>query len=408
MRVRLPDSARGQAALRRQNLSAVLREVHVAGPRSRSDLAARLHLNRSTVASLVAELSHGGLVSERPPAARAMPGRPSPLVEARSDGPVVVAAEIATDALAVGVVGIGGVILGKERVERPREQDPDNTLALLAQVTADLTASLGRRTTVLAYGISVPGLVRRQDGFVHLAPNLGWRDVPFSALVRERLRLSVPVFAANDADMAALAEHTRGAGVGRRDFICLWGQAGMGAGIIVGGVPLTGRAGYAGEVGHMVVDPRGLPCHCGSRGCWETEVGEDALLRRSGRAAEPTAGEAVDRLFAAAEAGDRRAIDAIGEVGRWLGVGIAGLVDIFNPSGIALGGLYARLYPYVRDEIVAAIAERAITASRDLVEVMPAALGDDSALLGAAELALAPVLRDPTSVAPLTRAAPAA
>ncbi len=148
----------------------------------------------------------------------------------------------------------------------------------------------------------------------------------------------------------------------------------------------------------MPVNPRGAPCHCGSRGCWETEVGEDALLRNAGLQAVGGGRMALEAVFAAADRGDEGALAAISSVGNWLGVGLAGLVNIFNPSGIALGGLYARLYPYVRDRVARVIRERAMPAPRALVEVMPAALGPDSALLGAAELAFAPTIADPTMV----------
>jgi predicted NBD/HSP70 family sugar kinase/DNA-binding transcriptional ArsR family regulator len=396
-------AAGGQAALRRQNLSRALREVHFGGPLSRSDLASRLGVNRSTVGSLVSELAERGLVTERAPVARMAPGRPSPVVEPRPDGPVVLATEFATDSLAAAVVGLGGTIVRSRRVDRTRAwRSPTDTvndladvaIALLAADPADPLPGL----PLLAVGVSIPGLVRRDDGFVHIAPNLGWHDAPLAQLMRDRLRLGVPVLVGNDADLATLAEHTRGAGMGRADFICLWGEAGMGAGIVAGGRRLTGSAGYAGEVGHMPVNPDGIACHCGSRGCWETEVGEDALLRNAGMRSEGGGRAALEALFAAADRGDGPALMAIDTVGRWLGVGLAGLVNIFNPSGVALGGLYARLYPYVFQTVAQAMDERTMPALRDGVEVIPAALGTDSALLGAAELAFGPTIADPTMV----------
>ncbi|MGC8634256.1 MAG: ROK family protein [Candidatus Limnocylindrales bacterium] len=393
----------GQTALRRQNLSRALREVHLGGPLSRSDLASRLGVNRSTVGSLVSELAERGLVAERAPVARMAPGRPSPVVEPRPDGPVVLAAEIATDSLAAAVVGLGGSIVRSRRVDRTRAwRSPADTVNDLAGVAmalleADGTDSLPGQS-LLAVGVSIPGLVRRDDGFVHIAPNLGWHGAPLAQLMRERLRLGVPVLVGNDADLAALAEHTRGAGVGRTDFICLWGEAGMGAGIVAGGRRLTGSAGYAGEVGHMPVNPDGIACHCGSRGCWETEVGEDALLRNAGMRSTGGGRAALEALFAAADRGDDEALTAINTVGRWLGVGLAGLVNVFNPSSVALGGLYARLYPYVFHAVAQALEERTMPALRDGVELVPAALGTDSVLLGAAELAFAPTIADPTLV----------
>jgi predicted NBD/HSP70 family sugar kinase len=250
----------------------------------------------------------------------------------------------------------------------------------------------------VAIGVSVAGTVRAFDGHLHLAPNIGWRDVPIGHLIRNRFsELDVPVFVGNDADLAASAEHLRGSGRGSNDFICLWGEGGIGAGLVVGGRSLAGAAGYAGEVGHMAIEPEGFLCHCGARGCWDAHVGEESLLRRSGR--DPLGGSAaVTDLLAAADRGDELALAALADSGRWLGIGLAGLVNIFNPSRVALGGLQARLLPYVRDIVVRELETRAMAASRAMVELTTVALGANTLLLGAAELALAPTLYDPTIV----------
>jgi predicted NBD/HSP70 family sugar kinase len=388
-----------QGTIRRRNLSRMLRAIHTGGPLSRSELAARLCVNRSTVASLVSDLASRGLVRERRPAATTSPGRPSPVVEPRPDGPVVLAAEVATDSLGTAVIGVGGTIIGMTRVDRSRRfADAERTIAELAELARPLLASLAEDQHVVAVGISAPGVVRHEDGFVHVAPNIGWLDVPLARLAAGELALGVPVVVGNDADLAALAEHQRGSGVGTDDFICLWGEAGMGAGIVTGGRPLVGAAGYAGEVGHMAVNGDGLPCRCGSRGCWETEVGEDALLRHAGRGSGDGGRRDLADVFAAADKGSQPALAAIQAVGAWLGLGIAGLVDVFNPSRVALGGLYARLLPYTREVIEDQLDRRSMTAARALVEVVPVGLGADATILGAAELALAPLLDDPTIV----------
>jgi len=355
-------------------------------------------VNRTTVGSLVTDLAARGLVEERLPTDNPGPGRPSPVVGPHADGPVVLAADIGTDSLAVAVVGLGGAIVVSHRVSRPRGfRSAQDEMAQLGRLARGCMAETGAGQQFIAAGISIPGLVRRADGFVRLAPNLGWHDVPLADLVSQALGPDVPVLVGNDADLAARAEHTRGAGIGQADFICLWGQAGIGAGIIAGGRQLAGRAGYAGEVGHMTVNPDGWPCRCGSRGCWETEVGEEALLRGGGETpGHEWAG--VDALIQSAAEGAPVARATMDRAGRWLGIGIAGLIDIFNPGALALGGLYARLYPYVRPAILAEVARRTVGTSQGPVDIGPVFLGDDAALLGAAELALAPVIANPTVV----------
>jgi predicted NBD/HSP70 family sugar kinase len=387
--------------IRRNNLSRMLMELHVSGPLSRSELAAELHLNRSTVASLVGELVARGLIWERSrvkglPQA---PGRPSPVVELRRDGPGALAVDLSTDWIGAAVIGLGGAVIGSTRRDRSlANTDPARIVDELHGLVGPLLQRVGDGPRIVAIGVSVPGAVRSEDGHLHHAPNLGWRDVPMGLLVSERFReLDVPVFVGNDADLAASAEHLRGSGRGSDDFICLWGEGGIGAGFVVGGRALAGAAGYAGEVGHLTVDPNGNLCHCGARGCWEAEVGEEALLRRSGR--DPLGGtRALANLLSAADRGDRTALAAIEESGRWLGIGLAGLVNVFNPTRVSLGGLFARIFPYVREAVVRELDSRAMPAPRAMVELTTVLLGANTLLLGAAELALAPTLYDPTIV----------
>jgi predicted NBD/HSP70 family sugar kinase len=395
------ESVVAQTEIRRRNLSRMLRELHLNGPLSRSELATELHLNRSTVASLIGDLAARGLVWERH---RTMgvpqaPGRPSPVVELRRDGPGALAVDLSTDWIGAAVIGLGGAVIGSTRRDHSlANTDPVQIVEELHGLVGPLLEGLEDGPRVVAIGVSVPGAVRAEDGYLHHAPNLGWRDVPMGTLIRERFRdLNVPVFIGNDADLAASAEHLRGSGRGSNDFICLWGEGGIGAGFVIGGRSMAGAAGYAGEVGHLTVDPKGNLCHCGARGCWEAEVGEEALLRRSGR--DPLGGtRALADLLSAADRGDEVGLAALDEAGRWLGIGLAGLVNVFNPTRIALGGLYARIFPYVREAVVRELDSRAMPAPRAMVTLTTALLGANTLLLGAAELALAPTLYDPTIV----------
>ena len=243
-------------------------------------------------------------------------------------------------------------------------------------------------------GVGVVGVVRRSDGLVSMAPNLGWRDVPLGDALTRDLDLPVPVSIANEADLGALAEHRRGAAVGADQVLFISGDVGVGAGLIVDGKPLAGAAGYGGEVGHFPINPAGVACRCGSVGCWETEVGAWALLRRAGR--PPGGGRRdVKSVVREAEAGSPVALAAFAEVGRWLGIGLAGLVNVLNPEVIVLGGLFGRIQPFVGPDLDGALDRMALSAPRGLVRVVPAKLGVDAPLIGAAEYAFEPLLADP-------------
>jgi predicted NBD/HSP70 family sugar kinase len=383
-------------ALRRGNLAAVLRHVHLSGPVTRSELGDWTGLNRSTIGDLVGDLAERGLVRERRASPTGTPGRPSPIVEVEPGRLVVLAIEIYPDALGAALVGLGGVIL--ERASWPRgrrARPPEEDIATLAESCGPLLSSPAA-AGLHAVSVAAAGVVR-EDGLVVVAPNLDWRDTAIAAPLQAALGVTVPVVVANDADLATLAEWTRGAGAGSRDFVGLWGEVGVGAGIIVNGALIRGRAGFAGEVGHIPVRPGGRPCHCGSRGCWETEVGEDAVLRAVG--IEGDGGPAViDRIVAAAAAGDPRTLDGLHAIGRWLGIGLVGLANTLDPERIALGGMFARFHPYVRESIASELGRRRWMAAGH-VEIVAARLREDAPLLGAAEAALESVLEDPTTIA---------
>ena len=381
----------------RDNLATVLREVHLHGGVSRSELVERTGLYRQTIRSLVGQLEIRGLVTEVAAVSVGRPGRPSFVVQPRTDRIRVVAIDIEVDSIAVGLVGLGGIVVRSERMSRPRAAtDPEQTVADVV-VLAGQVLDGEDRTVIRGLGVAVTGVVRRSDGVVRLAPNLGWTDVPLAAMLDAALGLGVPIAVGNEADLGGLAEHLRGAAAGAGDVLYVSGEVGIGGGVIVAGRPLVGHGGYAGEIGHVVVNPMGEPCGCGATGCWETEIGEVALLRRAGAGDEPLRDRAVARILGAAADGDPLALDAVREVGRWTGIGIAGFVNIFNPAVVVLGGLHARLYPMIAGVIAAEIECRTIAALRADLVIRPARFGLDAPLIGAAELAFEPVLTDPTA-----------
>lgn len=386
--------------VRRANLSAILRALHGSGPLSRSDLVSRTGLTRSAIRALTGELVAGDLALEGPAALDGTPGRPSPVVRVDPHGAVVVALEIAVDSLAAATVGLGGEVFQHRRVELPRRRtDVDDIATALAGLAAAVRADLPEDDLVVGLGVAIVGVVRRIDGMVSMAPNLGWRDEPLGARLTAALGPmgeSLPVAFANESDLAVLAESRRGVARGIQDVVMVWGSVGVGGGLIVGGAPLTGAAGYSGELGHIPVHPDGLPCRCGSTGCWETEVGIGAVLRRAGY--PPEGGmEAFGSVLDEAGAGSSRALEAFAQTGRWLGIGLAGIINILNPSLVILGGQLVRSYPFVRSALEAELDRRVLRASRHVVRVVPATLGLDAPLLGAAELAFEPLLGDPAA-----------
>lgn len=383
--------------MRRANLAAIVGELHARGPLSRSELVGRTGLTRSAIRGLIGELAAARLVVERAPAPLGTPGRPSPMVRLRPDRAVALALEIAVDSLAAALVGVDGTVIAHARVDRRRgHSSVEAVCADLAELAATVLERRPRGAIGVGIGVAVVAVVRRDDGLVATAPNLGWTDVPLADRLARALRTRTPIAVANEADLGALAEHRRGAAVDAEHVVYVSGEVGVGGGIIVAGRPLTGVAGYGGEIGHFPVNPSGIACHCGAIGCWETEVGERALLRVAGHPADGGRA-AVDEVLAEAAAGAPAALAALDAVGRWLGVGLGGLVNVFNPELVVLGGLFGRIHPFVAETLDRELARRAMAAPRRLVRVVPASLGVDAPLLGAAELAFEPLIADPAA-----------
>ena len=384
-----------QEELRRRNLGSLLTRVHLDGPTTRAALTSSLGLNRSTIGDLTGQLEQLGLVEERPPTVVRRSGRPSLEVVPRTDVGVI-AVDLGVDRITVALVLLGGEVAGRrDRVHQRGSHDVEHVVEAVVQMASDLRRELpGVRC--LSVGASVPGAVRREDGLVRFAPNLGWVDAPIVRLLGEALDL--PVYAANDGDLGVLAEHLRGAARGFDDVAYLVGSVGIGGGFIVGGVPLRGASGYAGEVGHVVIDPAGELCRCGGVGCWEMKVGEDRLLRAAGRLSGGGP-PAVDEVVQASRRGEEAASEAVVDVARWLGIGLRGVVNTFDPHVVVLGGALAQLWQVAEPTVRTALEDVTPVGHPDRLLVRPSQLGRDSALLGAAELCFAEVLSDPGALA---------
>lgn len=388
--------------IRRHNLGTLLRYVHLRGAVSRADLADGMGLNRSTIMALTTDLTAAGLVREELPARTGRrAGRPSLVVRPESTHVYVMAFDIGVDRLVAARVGLGGVVL--DRLEAGRERGPfdaDEVIGVLAGFTRRLVRKASPQAVCVGAGAAFPGTVRESDGMIRFGPNIGARDVSLAGPLARRLGLGLPVSLGNDADLAALAERERGVGAGCDNLIYLHGDVGVGGGIIVGGKLLGGADGYAGEIGHMVVNPGGRDCACGSHGCLEAEVGERALLAAAGGAGgdDLVGRDAVRAVVRAADLGDSTAREALHRVGDQLGIGVASLVNIFNPAVVIFGGTLRDIYLGSAAQVRSALATRTMPAARERLRLRTPDLGDDGTLVGAAELAFSDVLANPLDV----------
>lgn len=405
---RRSGTARRQSDVRDHNLALVLEHVHVLGSISRADLTRVCGLNRSTIAGLVATLVGDGLVVDGPPGGTAGAGRPSHVVTARQDGPFAIAVELDIGRLVVALVGIGGRVLDRRTATPPPGVGPTEVVAAVCRAVRSLVGRIaGQRTpddaVPAGLGVSVPGTVRLFDGVVSSAPNLAWSDVPLAGLLARALGPAHPgleVTVGNDADLAVRAEHLRGIARGIDDVVFLVGNVGVGAGIIVGGRPLPGARGFSGELGHMVLELDGARCSCGGRGCFETLVGSAALCAAAGvggpagadgapspvGADGPPSPADTRRVLAEARAGVPAARAAVDLVAHRLGIGLASIVNLLDPTMVVVGGHLEEVLAIAPERVRSALAGQLTDGRAAAVAVRAPALGRDASLLGAAEL----------------------
>lgn len=384
--------------VRRRNLSLVLRRVHELDGISRAVLTRETGLNRSTIAALVVELVQLGLVVETVPEATNQVGRPSPVILPAGRA-VAITVHPELDAATVCLVALGGRILRRDRIPTAGVPTPEEIVQLAAGAIEAMAADLEGHL-VVAIGLAVPGLVAAGDGVVTLAPHLEWRDVPVAEMLRKAT--GYEVVAGNDASLGAIAESIRGAGRGVDDLVYLNGGAsGIGGGIIAGGMLLGGASGFAGEIGHTLVNSAGLACHCGSSGCLETEVTRAPLLEALGLA--PTDAALLEETLLARLADPAGApAEVAALVERQLGFlarALANTVNVFNPQLILLGGFLGSLFAAAPEKLDSLMRSMALTGARDSVRLERATLGASIIELGAAELAFQSLIADPAGSA---------
>ncbi|MGB8940669.1 MAG: ROK family transcriptional regulator [Streptomyces sp.] len=404
-----------RASLRRSNLSLVLRLLRDAGPRPRTRIAAETGLPKATITNLVAELMESGLVREGETERHGSVGRPSRTVEI--DGRTVcgIGVEINVAYLSLIAIDLRGEIVLRHRTPLDtRGTEPAAVLDQMAQAIGEArTALIAQGVTPVAVTVAAPGVIKTGSGVVSYAPNIGWQDVAVTEGLRARLGPGAPpIGLENDAKLGAIAEYLVAASADIHDLIYVTGETGVGGGIISDGRLLQGSAGFAGEIGHMPLDPGGLPCACGRVGCWETLVGLRALLRQAAPPHDPVHDPTVDleqrltKLRRRADTGDAATLAALERIADGLALGVALLADVLNPRAVVLGGYFTHFGDYLIDRVRAEFSARVMAPEAGGCEIMLSSLGFSAAARGGAYLALDRVYQDPSGTAASVGAGP--
>jgi predicted NBD/HSP70 family sugar kinase len=382
-------SVRGTSHLRQSNLAAVMREVHYSSQVSRSELASRLDLNRSTVLDLLAELEQRGLVTQTMGDRDGAVGRPSMMVE--PSGKVLsFAVSPRMDALTVAVMGMGGKVVEKFRQPMRRGTTIDEMAVITGRVIAKFRSALPADALLTGIGVAIPGQVQISKGIVRAAPSLGWDEVPFAAMLSDITGL--PVWLDNDASVSCVAELRFGVGRGYQNLVLLFGAAGgIGGGVVVNGSLLRGIDGYAGELGHTRISDSTVSDYSGIPGTLESLVRREDLLK-----ALIMADADDDELEAAIlERRSSRVEKLLDTQADMLGRGIGLFVNIFNPEVIALDGFLSVIFRMRTQRLLAAVKAHALRSAFEHVQFKVGGLGSNVLLVGATELAVARILDDP-------------
>jgi len=337
-----------QSQLKRLNRMAIVRQVKARPGVARGELAELTGLAESTVSVLVKELIQEGWLRATDSSGGGGVGRRPKLLALDPDRIAILGAEMGVDYLNVVACSLRGEVLFSRMIDYRHGEVARSVRDLAALVVAARAAMLARRRRLLGVGVGVPGMVT-SDGVLIFAPAIGWRQVAvgelLSAALREARCADLPVSVLNDANAAALSEYVFGASPGLSSLVFLILGFGVGAGIVLHDRLYLGHDGLAGEVGHTIVQPGGLPCACGRRGCAETLLSQKAVSRLATGRDEPILhiGELVERL----ERGDEALRRGTREAGALLGFLVHNLIVSINPEVIVLGGPLSRLEPLV-------------------------------------------------------------
>jgi len=321
--------------------------------------------------------------------------------ETRKRGRPVLAIDLGGTKIITAIVSNSGQMMAQERCLTLADEGPPSVInRLLSAVDYILSLKNMEPSQLDSISIAAAGGIELEQGLVTSSPHLpGWHNVPLRDIVKKKYR--VVTFLLNDASAAALGEYRFGSGKGVNNLILLTVGTGIGGGIIINGRLYQGSSGSAGEIGHMTIDVNGPECTCGNIGCLETLVSGTTMAGEAKRRIaqgekssllELVAGKLEDitaeEIGVAARGGDSLALDIITEAATYLGVGMVNLVNIFNPEMIVVGGGVAKLGELLLEPARRVVKERAFPVSAQAVRIVPARLGDEAGVYGAAVFAL--------------------
>jgi predicted NBD/HSP70 family sugar kinase len=361
---------------------------------SRARISELTGLNKGTVSSLVLELMNQHLVFETGTGASSG-GRKPVMLEFNGDTGYVVGVDLGVNYILTILTNMQGIIIS-EHHEDTIGLHSSEIIPLLVRTIGIVSSQVPPSPYgITGIGIGVPGMVD-SHGTVLFAPNLGWTHVDLRAAV-QLYYPQIPIFVDNEANMGAIGEKQYGTGKEVKNLIYISVGMGIGAGIILNNEVFRGTAGYSGETGHMTIDANGKQCRCGNLGCWELYASEQALSTM-GKTIQPDSKiDSLESFITAAEAGQVPIIEAFEKIGHYLGIGIANIMNIFNPDLIIIGNRLTLAEQWVSRSLRETVEQRALPIQRQSATVQFSDLSSHSTALGASFMAVSAFLQKSTS-----------
>lgn len=373
----------------------LLDQIRRTGPIPRIELSNITGISRATVTTITAELLQNGLISEVPresvePEGRR--GRPRVDLKIRGEAHLVVGAKISNNLISLVLLDFSGSQIGTLETELARAVfEPQDLANIVADAVENLAQSAGFMTRdISGVGVGIAGIVDAPRGFAYWSPSLMQRNVEFGKLLTDVLGL--PAFIDNDANLVAVAEKAFGLGQAHSDFIVVTIESGVGMGLVIGNELYRGTRGCGAEFGHTKVHLDGALCRCGQRGCLEAYVADYALVREAMTVpgADPNAdpGARIEALLADAKAGEATAKSIVDRAGRMFALGLANLVNIFDPQLIILAGEQMQFDHLFADTVIAEMRKSIVQIDKAPPEVVIHKWGNLMWARGAAAYAL--------------------
>lgn len=382
------------------NRTLILNIIRKDGPISRAEIAKLAKLTPPTVTNIVQELLGTRLVKEREMGA-STGGRKPILLTVNAESFYVIGLDVGIRHLRIVAADLNAAIKNEIDVVIPDGVKKEELLQLLIdQIHVMINKENISKAQIIGIGIGMHGVVDAKEGIALYAPNLDLKDIPIKAALEKEFQL--PVKVENDAKALALGEKWFGYGINLQNMICLNVGNGIGAGIIIDGKLFNGKNGIAGEIGHTAIDLNGPKCSCGNYGCLQALAAGDAIreqaLTKINRGKKSKIVELVNGnlakidgkiVYGAAILGDELAKEVLQQSGRYLGVGIANLINVMNPELVVISGGVSKAGQFILEPIRAIVAARVLNEDAKKTDIFISKLGDHGTVIGALTLVLA-------------------